>query len=538
MSAIGRAYLDLHLAFRPVDGTFMGRRDCDARLPRADRSAAADEQRAIAALRHEATEAPETTAGERLDKRIASAELQVAAAAPRTRYANPAWYSGEAVFAILGLLLPQSTPLAAAALQARLAALPDFLADGRTRLREAGAAPRGWVARAQREAAVLAQFLRTDLAAFTSGIAGDGVAVSDAATLSGAAMALERYAADLAALPDRDPAVGAQFLDLIVREQHGLEGTGGLLAAATAAFERLGRELDEDAARLTPGQSWQEAIAALGTDTPAPDGVLAAYRHWHERATSVADAAGLVTPERAYGLDYRLLAAPFRRIAPETYFLFYRSPPALRPGAGSVYWVSAPGEDVGAYLRTQSHSVLKTTHTVHHGSIGHHTQNARARGAPGVLAPVAGTDCASGIALLSAGTMVEGWACYAEDLLREAGGFFAGAELLLLKQNERRNAASVLVDIKLHRGEWTLAEAERFYRDEAGFPPSRVAAEVNRNSMFPGSRLMYWAGVEAIKTLRRASPLDARRFHDGLLGHGHVPIAAAAAELARVGRGG
>jgi uncharacterized protein (DUF885 family) len=56
--------------------------------------------------------------------------------------------------------------------------------------------------------------------------------------------------------------------------------------------------------------------------------------------------------------------------------------------------------------------------------------------------------------------------------------------------------------------------------------------------MFPGSRLMYWAGVEAIKTLRRASPLDARRFHDGLLGHGHVPVAAAAAELARVGRGG
>jgi len=527
MSAIGRAYLDLHLAFRPVDGSFMGRRDCDARLPRADRSAAADEQRAIAALRRDAAEAPETTAGERLDKRIAIAELQVAAGAPRTRYANPAWYSGEAAFAILGLLLPQSSPLDAAALQARLAALPDFLADGRARLREAGAVPRGWVARAQREAAVLAQFLRTDLAAFTGAIARDG------ATVDAAATALEHYAADLGALPDQDPAVGAEFLDRIVREQHGLGDTAGLLAAASAAFARLGLELAEDAARLTPGHTWQEAIATLAADTPTPDGVLAAYRHWHERATSTADAADLVTPDRAYGLEYRLLAAPFRRIAPETYFLFYRSPPALRPGAGSVYWVSAPGADVGAYLRAQSHAVLKTTHTVHHGSIGHHTQNARARGAPGVLAPVAGTDCASGIAMLSAGTMVEGWACYAEDLLREAGGFFAGAELLLLKQNERRNAASVLVDIKLHRGEWTLAEAESFYRDQAGFPPSRVAAEVNRNSMFPGSRLMYWAGVEAIKTLRRASPLDARHFHDSLLGCGHVSISVAAAELAR-----
>jgi len=526
MSAIGRAYLDLHLRFRPVDGSFMGRTDCDARLPRADRSAAADEQGAIAALRREAAVAPENTPGERLDKRIAIAELTVAAASPRTRFANPAWYSGEAAFAILGLLLPQSAPLDVAALRARLGALPDFLADGRARLREAGAAPRAWGARAQREAAALAQFLRADLAAFTS----------DTAGATDAAAALAQYAADVGGLPDRDPAVGAEFLDLIVREQHGLGATSALLAAAGAAFERLGAELDEDAARLTPGHSWQEAIAALAADTPVADGVLAAYRHWHERATSVADAAGLVTPERAYGLDYRLLDASFRRIAPETYFLFYRSPPASRAGSGSVYWVSAPGGDLGAYLRAQSHAMLKTTHSVHHGSIGHHTQNARARGAPGVLAPVAGTDCASGIALLSAGTMVEGWACYAEDLLREAGDFFAGAELLLLKHNERRNAASVLVDIKLHRGEWTLAEAERFYREEAGFPASRVAAEVNRNSMFPGSRLMYWAGVEAIKTLRRASPHPARRFHDTLLGLGHVAIAFAADELARTAR--
>jgi len=542
MSAIGRAYLDHHLAFRPVDGSFMGRRDCDARLPRADRTAAADERRAIGALLRAATDAPETSAGERLDKRIAVAELTLAAAEPRSRQANPAWYSGEAAFAILGLLLPQSAPLAAQALQARLVALPDFLADGEARLREAGASPRGWVGRARREAAALAHFLRADFSAWTSGSPNPAEAPGSSSSpwrrlADAAAAALDRYARVVAGLPDRDPAVGADFLDLIVREQHGLGETRSLLAAATAAFERLGAELEADAARLTPGRTWQEAIAALAADTPAPDGVLAAYRHWHERATDVAEAAGLVTPERAYGLDYRLLDPPFRGIAPETYFLFYRSPPALHPGAGSVYWVSAPGDDPQGYLRSQQTAVLKTTHTVHHGSIGHHTQNARARGSPGLLTRVAGTDCASGIALLSAGTMVEGWACYAEELLREAGGFFAGAELLLLKQNERRNAASVLVDIKLHRGEWTLDEAERFYRDEAGFPPARVVAEVNRNSMFPGSRLMYWAGVEAIKTLRRASPLDARRFHDRLLGMGHVPIAAAATEMARAETG-
>ncbi len=38
--------------------------------------------------------------------------------------------------------------------------------------------------------------------------------------------------------------------------------------------------------------------------------------------------------------------------------------------------------------------------------------------------------------------------------------------------------------------------------------------------MFPGSRLMYRAGVEAIKALRRKSSLTARRFHDRLLSFG------------------
>jgi hypothetical protein len=345
---------------------------------------------------------------------------------------------------------------------------------------------------------------------------------------------LQEFAQSLEALEDRNPAAGREFLETVMRDVHGISGgADALLASASAAFERLGEELAGDAARLTPGQTWQQAIDSLAAITPPADGVLSAYGHWHDRAVSVARAAELVTPATEYGLEYRFIDAPLQRIAAATYFLFYRSPPAFTPKVGSVYWVAPPGDDLAGYLRVQNVSVLKTTHTVHHGSIGHHTQNARARTAPGLLARVGGTDCASGIAFSSAGTMVEGWACYAEDLLREAGGFYAGAELLLLKQNERRNAASVMVDINLHLGRWNTAEAAQFYREKAGFAAQRATPETVRNSMFPGSRLMYWCGVEAIKTLRRASPSSAREFHDSLLDFGHVPIAAAAVELAR-----
>jgi hypothetical protein len=536
MSAIGEAFLAHHLAFRPVDGTFMGRRDCDALLPRADSRAAAEERRSIEELKVAVASAPANCAAERMDKRLAHSELTLATASlqERPRYANPAWYSGEATFGIIGLLLPQSAPLDADALRARLDALPDFLADAKARLREAGAAPKDWSERAAREAVALARFLAQDLRAIPAGAASFAALSAWNAPAARAAQALLDFAHALEALEDRNPAAGLEYLEMVIRDVHAISGGAeALLAAASAAFERLGEELIEDAARLAPGQTWQRGIESLAAITPPADGVLKAYRHWHDCAVTTAQAAGLLTPATGYGLDYRFLEAPYQHIAPATYFLLYRSPPALAPKDGSVYWVSPPGEDLPAYLRAQNISVLKTTHTVHHGSIGHHTQNARARAAPGTLARVGGTDCASGIALLSAGTMVEGWACYAEDLLREAGDFYAGAELLLLKQNERRNAASVMVDINLSIGRWSIAEAARFYREEAGFAAHRALPETVRNSMFPGSRLMYWSGVEAIKALRRASTLNARNFHDALLGFGHVPIAAAGAEMAR-----
>jgi hypothetical protein len=529
MSAIGEGFLKHHLGFRPVDATFMGLREYDALWPRADAQAAAAESRAIAQLQQAVAAAPDGSVAERMDKRLAEAELTLAAATltARPRHANPAWYSGEAAFGIIGLLLPQSLPLNAAALGARLESLPDFLADGRARLREIGAAPQSWSERAMREASALALFLVQQLA-WVPGAAQYG------ASAARAAGALRDFAAALESLADRNPAAGSAYLETVLRDVHGIRGgADALLATASAAFERLGAELIEDAARLIPGQSWQAGIESLAAITPQADDVLAAYRRWHDRAMNAAQTGGLVTPATDYDLDYRLLEAPFRGVASATYFLFYRSPPVFLPKSGSVYWVAPPGEDREAYLRAQNIAVLKTTHTVHHGSIGHHTQNARARAAPGILPRVGGTDCASGIAFLSAGTMVEGWACYAEDLLRETGDFYAGAELLLLKQNERRNAASVMVDINLHLGRWSIADAAQFYRDEAGFAAHRALPETVRNSMFPGSRLMYFSGVEAIKALRRASPLSARAFHDALLGFGHVPIAWAGEEMMR-----
>jgi uncharacterized protein (DUF885 family) len=164
------------------------------------------------------------------------------------------------------------------------------------------------------------------------------------------------------------------------------------------------------------------------------------------------------------------------------------------------------------------------THAVHHGSIGHHTQNARARSARSRVARLAGTDGAMGIAMLASGTMVEGWACYAGTLLAEVPGFYTPLETVALAYDVYRNVACCLADIRLHTGVWTLDAMRAFYRDEVGFAAARIVPETTRNAMFPGSRIMYWTGTQAIVALRRRSGLDAKRFHDTLLGFGSAPI--------------
>ncbi len=514
VNALLDRFLAHHVAFFPVDATFMGLPGGNHRLPPADADAPAREREALDAMLLALEGAAHAdTRAERLDARMLRAALLHARAAldHRPRFRQPSWYTGEIAFGLISLLLPTAPADAGDALAARLAAIPRLLAEGIAQLHARPTAP-DWCARAQREIAATQRLLAQGLPLHPRWV--DALAPSrDAATA-----ALGAFATELATLPPGDPASGRDYLAFLMRDIHGLPWSPeDAVALARDAFMRLGARLE------APAQ--QAQLAALATETRAPDALPMAYRSWHARAFEAG--AGLVTPAQDYTLDFAPQPDWARSAASDLYFLSYRSPPAHAPGSGSVYW-TAPA--------LQSIVAIKQTHAVHHGSIGHHTQNARARRADSRLARLAGTDCASGIALLSAGTMVEGWACYATELLAEIDGFYTPAEELALIQGDRRNAACVLADINLHTGKWTLEEMRAFYRDEVGFPAPRIWGETTRNSIFPATRLMYFLGTEQIKTLRREIGGSARDFHDSLLACGHVPIAWAADEMRRAAK--
>jgi Bacterial protein of unknown function (DUF885) len=528
LEALTARYLEHHLEYHPVNASFMGLDGHDHRLPPADFEA---RERELSGLRNLEREVvllePGPNSAERLELKMLHAQIRVATfdLEHRPRFFNPTWFTGESAFGLISLLLPSDPPRVVDDLRQRLEAMPEFLASGQSWLK-GWAIPSDWVLRAKLEAAALLRLLEQGLKLHPL-----WDSKLEPATLE-AIFAVKEFAVNLEHHADTDPACGEAQLEFLMREAHGLPFSPNEAEnLALEGFQQANIELERMAAKLDPTRDWRTQLKALELGHPELENVIPTYERLHAQTLDLADATGLITPARDYSLQFQTLPEWARAVAGDLYFLFYRSPAFGRASSGSTYWVFPPGADLNAYLRSQNNATIKITHIVHHGSIGHHTQNARARESILKIGQIAGTDCASGIAMLSGGTMIEGWACYVQDLMLEVEGFYTPQETMLLKQYEMRNAAMCLADIRLHRGVWNLEQMRAFYRDQVEVPPARLWAETTRNSIYPATRLMYWLGTRAIKGLRQELAWKPREFHDLLLSFGSVPVAWVAEEL-------
>src|SRR5262249_37960048 len=173
-----------------------------------------------------------------------------------------------------------------------------------------------------------------------------------------------------------------------------------------------------------------------------------------------------------------------------------------------------------------NYSVITLNHVVHHGAIGHHVQNYFAYHGASEIGRVAAVDCASRIGMFLGGTMAEGWAGYATDLMDECGVLTA-CESLAQQHTRARLLARAVVDIGLHTRSLTLDDAAAIYSGRIGMSTEAARAEVCKNSMFPATAVMYWLGTNGLHRLRREQVrggVTLRQFHDRLLSFGSIPV--------------
>ena len=124
----------------------------------------------------------------------------------------------------------------------------------------------------------------------------------------------------------------------------------------------------------------------------------------------------------------------------------------------------------------------------------------------------------------------EGWALYAESLGRELGLYTEPHQYYSRLNSELFRAVRLVVDVGLHRKNWSREQALKFMMDNTGASESGASLEIDRYIAWPAQALSYKIGQLRISSIRSkaettlGSTFDIRAFHDELLKDGAMPL--------------
>jgi hypothetical protein len=550
-SEVIESFFEHYFSQRPVNATFTGIHEFDSLLP--DWSPEGIEKlvdemvalrKRLSPLVHDQNEfgqvamPDEATA---IDIALADAFLEIQIAelnGTHFQRGNPALYTGEAVFGVVSLMLRDFAPPGERrnAMVHRLSAVPGLLADAKRTIGDQSI-PASWTARAIDECNGALQVYGNGLADWCNQ---NGLRSDSSASLIAAAQLAQSATGEFRLwLESRTEAhehasgAGPGFFDLMLNRGHWEHRSReDLLTELRERFEEADRILHKMAADADPG-GWPAVSDRLAELHPTASDYLDAFKTcWSECHSFVLDRDLVTWPD--FPIDYRQISGWAREAAPHLYFLNYRSPAPFDQIDVHEYLVppiedGSDGEVLEQFLRGVNDSVIKLNHVVHHGAIGHHVQNYYAMRADSRIGRIAAVDCASRIGMFCGGSLAEGWACYATDLMGEVG-FLTDNELVAEQHSRLRQLARAIVDIELHQHSWAEADARRFYEERVGMSAGAAAREVTRNSMFPGASIMYWLGTQGIHDLRarlqeiEGSNFSLRVFHDKFLSYGSIPV--------------
>lgn len=340
-----------------------------------------------------------------------------------------------------------------------------------------------------------------------------------------AAEVMDDLAAHLDALAGRargDWALGEGRYDALLRQRELLGvGAAELHARGLAAWGSLDAEMSDLARRIDPAAAgWHPVVAGLAAEHPATvEDMLRGYTEECDRARAFLAERGLVTlPD---GEECLVVPSPvFQR--PLLAVASYSPPPAFSTSRTGRFFVPYPPEgttpeELEDRLADNGWHAIPTT-TVHEAYPGHHWQMTHSAAGPRPLRKV-----------LWSSYFVEGWALYAEGMMRREGYFTdPRAELAHLDARIFR-AARVVVDTALHTGEMTPEEAVAYMGERASLTPAVARAEVDRYCAWPTQAPSYLTGALELERMWDRWAAEGRGglrdFHDAVAADRGLPPA-------------
>ena len=521
----------------PTLASSLGLTEYDERLD--DTSATAYERRRVSDLawlgKFRAVQDDGLASAERIDR-----DLLVSVLRGRELYQplemwkrQPNYYLNPGLNGVFSLFLHQLRPerdLADAAAK-RLEGVPTNIRDGVANL-DFSRTPRVYAERAIGQAKAAARYARELVPAEVKD-ASSKQRLTDAGAK--AAKAFDEFVAYLESNKERatgDWAIGEELYSKLLREKELLPfGAAELRERGREQHELLSTEANRIAIEIDGSGDWAKTCDRLNKiHAPTPDAMRDEYAEWTERARSFLRDTELVTlpPGETCTVEP---SPPFQR--PVLAVASYQRPPAFRDTLHGHFFVpyppdGTPPEEVQKRLEGNCSAGIPTT-AVHEAYPGHHWHLVMAKANPSHARRIFGTAYFS-----------EGWALYAERVMREQGFFTDPKHLLYQYEATIFRAARIVVDTSLHMGEMTFDEAVRFMVEKGNLTEPNARAEVGRYCSWPTQASSYLTGMLEIIDIRtrwlaRRGKSDRpalRAFHDAITAAGMLPTSLAEKAIA------
>lgn len=326
----------------------------------------------------------------------------------------------------------------------------------------------------------------------------------------------------LVAHPGGTYAIGSAAYRARLRYEEGVDmPLDAYLAVGERAFARTRAELIATAARIDPHATPQAVIARLERQHPdAAHLIPAAERDLVELRRFVVARRLVDLPADA---DVHVTETPVFLRA--TTVASMDAPGPLEPHPGRAFYNVTPADPrdsraaQDAYLATFN-DFERPIVSAHEIYPGHFTEYAIHR--PMALSLTE--------KLLRSTSFVEGWAHYDEALIVDEGWGNGDPRVRLMQLREAilRNARFV-VGVRLHTAGMTIAQAERFFREQAFFDPVTARIEARRGTQ-DATYGYYTLGKLEILKLREdyrkklGPDFTLAGFHTALLAYGAPPI--------------
>ncbi len=277
------------------------------------------------------------------------------------------------------------------------------------------------------------------------------------------------------------------------------------------------REARAAAAReIDPGADVGDVVDRVKSDHATSFGeALEAYRVAMHRARTHLIDRDLVSIPDDERIDVIETPDYLRNVIP---FAAYFSPAAFDRDSKGIYIVTPSVHGDPNAMREHNRASISNT-SIHEAYPGHHLQLDVARRHPSLTRLMA-----------DAPEFVEGWGMYSELMMREQGFDDAPEYRVMLHTDAIWRACRIILDVRLHRGELSVADGVDFLVEQTRFERDNARSEVEWYSYRPTYPLSYLLGRTLLLELRAGEQrrlgdaFSLRDFHDTLMRNGSLPI--------------